>query len=141
MFGPYEREVQYYETDRMGIVHHSNYARWFEEARLRLLSDIGVPYPDIEANGVLIPVLSVEGVFRKAFRYGDAFQVYLKPVRFNGIRMDFEYEVYNRANGELYTTGNSSHCFVDVNLKPLNMKKAFPDIYEKITNAFNNKDK
>lgn len=130
MLGPYEREVYYYETDRMQIVHHSNYARWLEEARMWYMEQIGYDYPGLEAKGILIPVLSVETVFRQAFRYGDTFQIYLASVKFNGVKSEFKYEIRNKANGELYSTGHSSHCFTDKDLKPFNMKKQFPKMYE-----------
>ena len=48
----YGRKIQYYETDRMGIVHHSNYIRWMEEARIDALAQIGIPYDKIEAAGI-----------------------------------------------------------------------------------------
>lgn len=129
MHGPYEREVYYYETDRMQIVHHSNYARWLEEARMWFMKEIGYDYPLLEAKGILIPVLSVETQFRKAFKYGDTFQIYLSSVKFNGIKSEFKYEIRNKENGELYTTGRSSHCFTDVDLKPFNMKKLYPQMF------------
>ena len=44
---PYDHKVQYYETDGMGIVHHSNYIRWFEEARVDLLEQLGFGYRDL----------------------------------------------------------------------------------------------
>ena len=59
---PYERMVYYYETDRMGIVHHSNYIRWFEEARLDWMKQIGWDYKTIEDDNIIIPVLSVNHV-------------------------------------------------------------------------------
>lgn len=60
----YVRKVQYYETDRMGIVHHSNYIRWMEEARTDVLEQIGLPYDKIERAGILTrfwayPVITV----------------------------------------------------------------------------------
>ena len=58
---PYRRLVQYYETDRMGIVHHSNYIRWFEEARTDFLRNNGIVYSDLEQSGVMIPVVNVSG--------------------------------------------------------------------------------
>ena len=51
----FERKANYYETDQMGIVHHSNYIRWFEEARLEMLRVMGLPYKKMEDNGILIP--------------------------------------------------------------------------------------
>ena len=56
---PYEHKAQYYETDRMGIIHHSNYIRWFEEARVDFLEQIGMPFETVEARGLSSPVLSV----------------------------------------------------------------------------------
>lgn len=44
----YTHKAQYYETDQMGIVHHSNYIRWFEEARVDFFEKIGCSYKDIE---------------------------------------------------------------------------------------------
>ena len=53
---PYSREVFYYETDQMGIVHHSNYVRWLEEARIDFMKQIGISYAAMEEMGILIPM-------------------------------------------------------------------------------------
>ena len=71
---PYERETFYYETDQMGIIHHSNYIRWFEESRIEFLKQIGIPYDEMERRGLLIPVLGVSCKYKKAFRYFDSRQ-------------------------------------------------------------------
>lgn len=55
---PYEHRVQYYETDQMGIVHHSNYIRWFEEARTYVLEEMGFGYKEMEHCGIISPVLA-----------------------------------------------------------------------------------
>ena len=55
---PYSRRVYYYETDKMGIVHHSNYIRWFEEARVDLIEQAGLPFQLVEEEGLMTPVLS-----------------------------------------------------------------------------------
>ena len=56
----YSRSVNYYETDQMGIVHHSNYIRYFEEARLHRMDEIGLSYSGLEELGVIIPVTFVD---------------------------------------------------------------------------------
>lgn len=132
---PYEREVQYYETDQMQIVHHSNYIRWFEETRLHAMKIMGVPYDLLEEKGIIIPVLSASAVYRMAFRFGDVFSVRMKIVKFNGLKMEVVYEVYHKNTGILYTTGETSHAFLDRNMKPLRLKKEFPEIYEIFKNA------
>ena len=125
----YEREVQYYETDQMQIVHHSNYIRWFEEARLMAMKFIGAPYDVLEEKGIVIPVLAASAVYRAPFRFGDIFQVRLKIVKFNGLKMDIEYEIYNKDSGILSTTGQTSHAFLGQDRKPLRLKKEFPEVY------------
>ena len=84
----YVRKVQYYETDRMGIVHHSNYIRWMEEARTDVLEQIGLPYDKIERAGILIPVLGVSCDYRISFRYSEVFRVKVIPEKFNGIKIE-----------------------------------------------------
>ncbi len=132
---PYEREVQYYETDQMQIVHHSNYIRWFEEARLDYMKQLGLDYCKLEKEGIIIPVLSAEATYRMAFRYGDRFQVLLKLTKFNGIKMVISYEVYNKITGVLHTTGETSHCFLDKEMKPLSLKKKKPELYNCLKDA------
>ena len=56
----YRRNIFYYETDRMQVVHHSNYIRWMEEARIACLNALGVCYAEMEAKGIISPVLSME---------------------------------------------------------------------------------
>ena len=56
----YLHKVQYYETDQMKVVHHSNYIRWMEEARIAFLDAIGVSYAELETRGIISPVLSVD---------------------------------------------------------------------------------
>lgn len=125
----YEREVQYYETDQMQIVHHSNYIRWFEEARLHAMKFLGVPYEMLEEEGIMIPVLSASAVYRAAFCFGDIFSVRMKIARFNGLKMDIVYEIYNKKTGILSTTGETSHAFLGRDRKPLRLKKEFPEVY------------
>ena len=59
----YRRKVFYYETDQMGIVHHSNYIRWFEEARIDYMEQLGLGYDKMEEQGIISPVLSVEASY------------------------------------------------------------------------------
>ena len=67
----YKREINYYETDKMGIVHHSNYIRFLEEARCRLLKEIGVSMEFLEENGYTIPTLEVKCQYKKHDTRGD----------------------------------------------------------------------
>lgn len=125
----YERKVAYYETDGMGIVHHSNYIRWLEEARLCAMESLNISYAEMERTGILIPVLTASCEYRVSFRYGDTFRVKLRPVTFNGIKMSLAYEVVDPEN-VLHATGETSHCFLNKEMRPVSLKKTCPDIYQ-----------
>lgn len=125
----YGRKVNYYETDQMGIVHHSNYVRWMEEARLSLMEELALSYAEMERQGLLIPVLSVSCEYRLPFRYGESFQIQVFPLHFNGIKLSLGYRIYD-TEGKLHTTGESSHCFADSSMCPRSLKKSYSHIYE-----------
>lgn len=126
----YERKAQYYETDQMGIIHHSNYIRWFEEARLHFLEEIGVSYAKIEEMGLIIPVLSASCQYRTMVHYDDTVNIYTKITRFNGVKLFMSYRVTDRESGELRCTGETSHCFLNRDYKPVRMKNSYPELYE-----------
>lgn len=129
---PYTRNIAYYETDQMGIVHHSNYIRWFEEARIDFLEKIGLPYSKMEEEGILIPVLSAACEYKYAMRFGQRFQITLHIVSFTGVKFCVLYEVTDADTGKLHATGKSSHCFVTNAMIPIRMKKEYPDIYQSL---------
>lgn len=129
---PYERKIYYYETDKMGIVHHSNYIRIFEEARMNFLEQAGIPYEKIESAGLYVPILSVECNYKKPLTFGETFAVYSEIVKFNGVKLDIEYKIISRMTGEVCITGKSSQGFTDKNLKPTRTKVNFPEIYNNI---------
>lgn len=126
----YTRDVNYYETDRMGIVHHSNYIRYFEEARIDMLHEKGLDYATVEERGIMIPVLFVECEYVKPLRFGDTFRVECHFANYRGLKFEVFYEIYDEKSGELCTTGKSGHCFVYPDMKPVRMKRDFPDIHE-----------
>lgn len=126
----YERKAFFYETDKMGIVHHSNYIRWFEEARIHFLNEVGYPYAKMEENGVMIPVLSAGAEYKSAVRFDETVLIALKVEEFNGFKMRITYRVIGKEDGVLKATGESSHFFTDMDLKPVRTKKAYPEIYK-----------
>lgn len=126
----YDRSINYYETDQMGIVHHSNYIRYFEEARLDMMEQVGLSYAAMEEHGLIIPVLSVACEYIKPVLFGEKVQIHTRLVKFDGIKMQFVYEIYCEV--ELRTKGESRHCFLDKEMKPVRMKRQFPEIYQRM---------
>ena len=130
MKGSYFHKVQYYETDAMGIVHHSNYIRWLEEARLDCLKENGFAYDALEERGILIPVLSVSCEYKVSVRYGQTVRIDYVIDFLKGIKFGVTYKIYSGDGSVLHATGSSTHCFLDRDLKPFNAKKKAPDVYE-----------
>ena len=122
----YQHKVQYYETDQMGIVHHSNYIRWFEEARTDFLEKIGIPYHVVEEAGIISPVLSVECKYKSKVKYGETVTIETTMIQYTGLRMRIRYAVYG-SEGKLRSTGETSHCFVNEKGRPVSLKKVRPE--------------
>ena len=127
---PYLRHVNYYETDQMAIVHHSNYICWFEEARLDFMNQIGINYRTFEKTGLIIPVVDVSCKYLISAKYDDMLSIRAILTQFTGVRMAFRYEVRFRDTGELAATGTSTHCFLDEHRKPVSIKRRDPALYE-----------
>ena len=126
----FERKANYYENDQMGIVHHSNYIRWFEEARLEMLRAMGLPYKKMEDNGILIPVLGVSCSYKHPIRFDETLVLTLRIQNYNGVRFEMAYEGHSKETGLLSCTGTSQHCFTTSALKPIRMQKHFPAWHE-----------
>ncbi len=133
----YMRDVQYYETDRMGIVHHSNYLRWFEEARTYYMAQMGYNYCDIEASGVMIPVIAVSAQYRSGAKYGDRVRIEVGITRLTPVKLSFCYTVYDSVTGEQRVSGASDHCFVDADFRPCSLKKKMPAFYSELEQRVN----
>lgn len=121
--------VQYHETDAMGIVHHSNYVRYFETARTEMMRQSGYSYDEMEKAGVWMPVLSVDVSYKMPAVYDEVLTLYCWIERLKGASVELGYEVRG-ADGRLCAAGNSSHGFTDKKLRPLRMKRQAPELYE-----------
>ena len=124
----YVRRVCYYETDKMGIVHHSNYIRWLEEARIDYTRRHGVSYADIEAAGVFMPVVEVSCRYKSPAVYDETVEIRTKLSFFNGVRAEYEYEIFSKDSGKKLAEAYSTHCFIDEKTRrPVNTGKALPE--------------
>lgn len=128
----YQHKVQYYETDKMGVVHHSNYIRWFEEARLELMEKMGISYFEMEECGIISPITSVQCGYKTSARFGDTVKVIVNSVKYNSVRFAVEFTVLDTKTQEVRATGETVSCFINSIGKLLNLKKAHPDIDERI---------
>ena len=121
----------YYETDAMGVVHHSNFLRWLEEARVNFFADIGLPYERTERLGILSPVISMNIEFKYFARFGDEFVVRLEMTKYTGTRFVIAYDVVNQL-GDTLVRAQSSHAFVNRDYKPVAIKRLMPELHEQM---------
>ena len=125
----YIHRVHYYETDKMGITHHSNYIRWMEEARVAFLAEIGWDYAKLEEMGIVSPVLNISCDYKKTTTFSDEISIEVTIREFRGVKLFLTYVMKND-KGEIVCTAESSHAFLDTNGRPLKVKQDFPELYE-----------
>ena len=130
---PYKRRVAYYETDCMRIVHHSNYFRYFEEARINFMHNIGCDVKEMENLGLIIPNVDAYARYKQPIEFSDEIIIEVKFTEFNGSKMNFEYIIKFADTDKVAATGHTTHCFVNREMKPISIKRTFPDIYRKLT--------
>lgn len=128
----FERKINYYETDKMGVVHHSNYIRFLEEARCFWLEQIEMPFSLLEENGITIPVLGVNVTYKYHVTFDDTILIHVFVKEYTGVRMTVGYNAEDKKTGKTVLIGETKHCFTDKNLKPINLKKYAPEFNSKI---------
>lgn len=124
----YLHRVQYYETDKMGITHHSNYIRFMEEARMHFLTALGYPMTRLEAEGITSPVVSVQCDYKKTTTYDDVLAIGVVVEAYSGVKLTLSYEMTRADTGELVATATSSHCFLNAQGRPIALRKHAPDL-------------
>ncbi len=122
--------VRYAETDQMGIVHHSNYPIWFEAGRTEYIKKLGMSYSSIEELGLMLPLIELKCTYKGAARYEDVVVVRAYVKEATAVRLIFGYEVIKKSDSSLITLGETAHVWTDKDLKPVNVKKRNPEVYE-----------
>ena len=124
----YRHIVQYYETDKMGITHHSNYIRWMEEARIDFLSKIGWNYVKLEEECIISPVVTVECKYMQSTTFGDTVDIEVTVKEFKGVKLKLKYIMKND-KGNTICEACSEHCFLDEKGIPIRLDKKYPSFY------------
>ena len=109
--GVYRRKAQYHETDQMGIIHHSNYVKWMEEARIDFMKELGFGDGEVEKRGIVSPVAGVSVSVRK----------------YSGAVLELDYEFFNVTRDEVCTVASSKHCFTRDG-KLISLKREIPEL-------------
>lgn len=128
----YERKINYYETDKMSVVHHSNYARYLEETRISMLDFYGLSLEMLENMGYIIPVLELRGCFKESIRFGETIKIVPKLIKVTNLKFYFKYIIYDEQMTAIKHTAESSHCFLDKDFRPVSLKKTAPELFSRL---------
>lgn len=128
---PYEHVVKYYECDRMGIVHHSNYVRFMEEARVDWMDQLGYGFDRMEAEGVVSPVTAISCTYKSPTTFKDVISIEVKISEMSALKISFDYTM--KVNGKIACLASSTHCFLE-NSRPVIVEQRFPELFSLIQN-------
>lgn len=106
-------QVHFYDTDTMGVVHHSNYIRWFEIGRVEYLRKLGVDLNEMMADGILFPITKVEAQYHSPAHFDDILEIETTAKALTKAKMEFEYKVFRSGEDKVLVTGFSQNVFTN----------------------------
>ncbi|MCM1502856.1 MAG: acyl-CoA thioesterase [Bacteroidales bacterium] len=112
MHSELELAIRYYETDQMGIVHHSNYIRFFECGRSDMMAKAGLPIEKMEEDGVMLPIVGVECHYKHPARMGDTIRIVSMIEKVPLAKLVVKSEIYNQ-HGDMLVYGTVTLGFID----------------------------
>lgn len=120
--------ARYAETDQMGVVHHAVYPIWFEVARTHHIKQMGMSYPEMEAQGILLPVSALHCNYRRPVYYENEVSIQTSISKLTPARIEFTYEIM-LPQQIVACCGHTIHAWTSRTLRPFSLKKQFPDIF------------
>ena len=124
---PYIHSVNYYETDKMGVTHHSNYIRFMEEARIDFLNQLGYGFEKLEADGIVSPVTAVTFDYKRATTFPQEISIELSVEKCSTVKLVLGYTM--SVDSKVVGTGTSTHCFLE-NGKLISLETRYPELYK-----------
>lgn len=128
----YSRIAHYHETDKMGIIHHSNFIKWMEEARIAYMESLGYGFERVEALGVLSPVAGLSISYKTPVKFNDTIDISVSITRYSGVIQEVSYSFINHKTGDFCATATSKHCYTKDG-KIVNLKHEIPELHEIFT--------
>ena len=129
----FKRAINYYETDKMGIVHHANYLHYLEEARVCFLNTNLLSYASLEQKGIYSPTSKISITYKKPVTYGDTIEVDTVLSEVTPVRFIFSYVIKEQKTGALVAEATSEHCFADKNGHLLILSRIDKGLFDKLT--------
>lgn len=129
---------RYAETDQMGIIHHSVYPIWYEQARTEYFSKIGYKYNEIEKMGIMTPIVELNCQYKIPAYYNEEVEIKTKLIKLTPVKFIVQYEVYNK-DKKLINIGKTTLAWADSkNFKIINIKKQYPEMYQNLEKLVEN---
>ncbi|WP_312642690.1 thioesterase family protein [Hydrogenoanaerobacterium sp.] len=133
--------MRYAETDQMGVAHHASYPVWYEVARTDFIKTLGITYSEMEAMGVMTPLVELNCRYISATRYEDVLTVETSVSVLSPARIQFDYTIRRQGEPKPVNTGSTMHAWVDSKtFRPINLKKSYPDLYRKILDVMETRE-
>lgn len=129
--------VRFVETDLMGVVHHSNYLRWFEMARVEYLRTANVLLPDLIADGILFPITEVQCKYRQSAYFDEMIRVEARLVDFSRAKLCFAYRVVRETDNVLLAEGTTQNVFTDDKGRVIRLPQLYFERIEAVRQAEN----
>ncbi len=129
--------VRFVETDLMGVVHHSNYLRWFEMARVEYLRTANVLLPDLIADGILFPITEVQCKYRQSAYFDEMIRVEATLVDFSRAKLCFSYRVVRETDNVLLAEGTTQNVFTDEKGRIIRLPQLYFERIEAVRQAEN----
>lgn len=124
----YKHKVQYYETDKQGVTHHSNYIRIMEETRVDAMEQMGFGYERMEEAGVFSPVMGVTCDYKRPTTFADIIEVTFTVTELSKLKVRFAYTM--TSGGKVVCQATSLHCFLDGTGRPVAIEDRFPEFHQ-----------
>ena len=121
--------MRYAETDKMGVVYHSNYFVWFEVSRTDLLRNSGWTYKEMEAEGMSLPVIEAHAEYKQPARYDDELEIRVVGELVSPARVQFSYEVLRASDSQLLVTGHTVHATIDREGRPCRLPERVKGLF------------
>ena len=105
--------VKLFDTDTMGVVHHSNYIRWFETGRVEFLRTLGIDLNEMMNDGILFPIVEIGAKFHAPARFGDELEIETTAEALTKAKMKFNYVIRRRGEDKILAEGTSTNVFTN----------------------------
>ncbi|WP_027625426.1 acyl-CoA thioesterase [Clostridium lundense] len=129
-------KVRYVETDKMGIVHHSNYYAWFEVGRGEFILESSMSYRELEEKGIMMPLVETYCKYIEGAKYEDNIIIETFIKELTPAKVIFNYNVIREDDNKLLAHGATTQVFVNDNFRIINIRRKYPDIWLKLEQLY-----